>query len=418
MAFSGLIRSEIMRSSCLKLGPPRLEDSWKSTPLLLESSKSVVIASTVQRPMLVDVQDNHPDSVLFSFGIAEQCARHEKILQYLMSGSKAEREGLNISLLSDLMGLHTVAIDLPQMSTSPVEDELHLYGIDGAPNSLIYPGSGIFVPKPILDFVGDLPRSSMITVHQHGRVLFTGTQAEVNDLLSMISEVYASKTSAIGIKKPVLVPHFSSMSSGEAEVCVCESPLKLPTLTVAPLKSPEKSKLKPSPRKKQGKKASRERDLYRKNYLYAWESLLSVLLNKQRGKTAVLSLKKSGPELSEILTQFSAGIAGTGIAVIFSVMCKIAGGRVPFCASRLLNTGFGFGLVWLSGAFNKLRETVVYVTKNSSKVVLNEDEAVQKVDKCVNDIFFRAATLMVVAALRWLGYRDPEKHVNIYDKVF
>lgn len=155
--------------------------------------------------------DVRSDSVLFSFGIAEHYARHEKIMQYLMSGSKAEREGLNFSVLSDLMGLHTVAIDLRQLSTHPLEDELCLYEISGgnAHHSLLYPTSGFYVPKPLLDFFGDLGRSSMIAVHPDGRVLFRGTGEEVKDLVSIVSEFYPSKNSVKWSKQALLVPHFS-----------------------------------------------------------------------------------------------------------------------------------------------------------------------------------------------------------------
>ena len=165
--------------------------------------------------------------------------------------------------------------------------------------------------------------------------------------------------------------------------------------------SPEKIKLKPSP-KKTSKKLARERDLYKKNYFHACESLLSLMVNKRRhGRTAILSLKKSGPELPELLTQFSAGIAGTGLAVIFSVICKIACGRVPFCTSKLFSTGLGFGLVWLSWAVNRLRDTVVHIGKNASKLGLKEEEMIKKVEKSVNEIYFRAAMLMAVAVLRF-----------------
>lgn len=159
--------------------------------------------------------------------------------------------------------------------------------------------------------------------------------------------------------------------------------------------------MKPLTKKKQSRKAIRERDLYKKNYFHACESLLSVLLAKRRGKMTILSLKKSGPGVPELLSQFSAGIAGTGLAVIFSVFYKIVGSRVPFCATKLLNTGFGFGLVWLSWAVNRLRDTIVHVSKNSSRMGSNEAEIIRKVDRSVNEVFFRAATIMAVALFRF-----------------
>ena len=165
--------------------------------------------------------------------------------------------------------------------------------------------------------------------------------------------------------------------------------------------SPGKVKTK-SPKKKIGKKKGNERDLYKKNYFHACESLLSILVDKRKhGKTAVLSLKKSGPELPELLNGFSAGIAGSGLAVLFSVVCKLACSTVPFCSSRLFTTGLGFGLVWLSWSVNKLRDTIVYTSKNSGKLGLKEEDVMYSVDKTVNDIYFRALTVMAVAVLRF-----------------
>lgn len=154
--------------------------------------------------------DVRSDSVVFSFGIAEQCARHEKILQYLMSGSKAEVEGFHFSVLSNIMGLHTVAIDMRQLSTHPTENEFCLYDTDGNDHhSFLYEKSGFYGPKPLLDFVGDLGRSSMVSVHPDGRVLFTGTGAEVKDLISIVSEFYPSKNPMNCSKQGLLVPHFT-----------------------------------------------------------------------------------------------------------------------------------------------------------------------------------------------------------------
>jgi hypothetical protein len=60
---------------------------------------------------------------------------------------------------------------------------------------------------------------------------------------------------------------------------------------------PEKIKAKPS--QKKNKKVARERDLFKKNYVHACESLLFLMANKRHHReTAILSLKKSGPELS------------------------------------------------------------------------------------------------------------------------
>lgn len=155
-------------------------------------------------------------------------------------------------------------------------------------------------------------------------------------------------------------------------------------------------------KQKNGEKVGGGRDLYARNYFHACENLLCLMMDRNKhGNLAIHSLQKSGSELPELLTQVSASIAGTGLAVLFSAVCNVACGRVPFCASKLLmNTGVGFGLVWLSWAVNKLRDTIVPISKNSRKLGLKEEEILKRVERSVNEIYFRAATLMAVAVLR------------------
>ncbi|XP_042476680.1 uncharacterized protein LOC122058193 isoform X3 [Macadamia integrifolia] len=368
-------RQQMISSSCFHIRPLQLEDPWKSTARLSEQIK---LDSTIKRPELVDIQETRPDLVLLSSGIAEQCRRHENILHFLMSQSSEKvRDVLDISLVSDL-GLQMLAIDThPQPYASP-DDGFRLYEVEGDDAQLpfIYP-NGDSAQKPLLDFVGDLARGSKVTVQPDGRVLLAGTVVEMKDLLSVVAEFYLSKNTTKCRRQHMLVPHFTSIPS------------------------PEKNKQKSSPRKRHNKKSGRGRDLYRKNYLHACEILLTLILEKRRGKNVILSLKKSGPELAELLNQFSAGIAGTGLAVIFSVVCKVVGGRATFCASKLLNSGIGFGLVWLSWSVNRLRDTIIHISKNSSKLGSKEDQMMRRVDRSMNEIFFRAATIMAVTVLRF-----------------
>lgn len=322
--------------------------------------------------------------MLFSSGIAEHCKKHETILQFLMNAAnEPEGGGVDLTLLSEVMGLQALRIDSHQQVTP-----------------LIYPGSELYAQKPLLDFVGDLVGSSKITIHPDGQVLLNVTGTEVKDLLSVVAEFYLPKNPAKWKTQSMLVPHYSRLDSNAMGVILDASSVKLHA-TVAPMKSPGKTKVK-SPKKKTGKRVGVERDLYKKNYFHACENLLSIMANKKKhGKTAFLSLKKSGPELPELFTHFSVGIAGTGLAVLFSVICKLACARAPFCSSKLVSTGLGFGLFWLSCAVIKLRDTVVYASKNVGKMGLTEDEAMNKVDKSVKKIYFRAATLMAVALLRF-----------------
>ncbi|KAG6703690.1 hypothetical protein I3843_07G093200 [Carya illinoinensis] len=378
-------KHEIIRSRTLTMRSNHYEETLKPLCGLADSSQFVQIDSTVKKPVLIDVQDDHPDSILFSFGISEQCTKHEKILKFLMSGpSEVERREFDMSLLSDLMGLQ--ALNVYQQPTA----------------SLFYPNCELFSQKPPMDFVGDLACGPKFAAHQDGRVVFMGTGMEAKDLLSVVAEVYLSRNSPKWRKPSMLVPQYNRLGSNQAVTNVQGSSLKVQTTTVVPLKSPDKVKVKPSPKKKNKRKVGRERDECKKNYFRACESLLSIMVDKRyNGKRAILSLKKSGPELPELLTQFSAGIAGTGLAVLFSVISKLACGRVPFCASKLLSTSFGFGLVWLSWAVNKLGDTILYIIKNSGKLNLKEEEIMRKMDKSVKEICFGTATLMVVAMLKF-----------------
>lgn len=120
---------------------------------------------------------------------------------------------------------------------------------------------------------------------------------------------------------------------------------------------------------------------------------------KRRRKTAIPSLKKCGPELPELLTQISAGIAGTGLAVLLSVISKLACGKILFSASSLFNTGLGFGFIWVSWAVSKLRTTIVSISKSAGKLGLKEEEMIQKLDKSIRDIYFSSAALLAVAVL-------------------
>ncbi|XP_057460370.1 uncharacterized protein LOC130750894 isoform X2 [Actinidia eriantha] len=345
--------------------PHQSEELWKRISGFPETAQFVKTNSTIT-PVVIDIRDTRPDSTLFSFGIAEQCTKHEK-MQFLMAGSnEVDGGGLDLSMLSDLLGLETLTIN--NIRGNP-------FALDGGSCTN---GAGFISPS----------------------IIYPGASTEFKDMLSIVAEYCLSKNSTKWRTQSVLIPHFHWLDCSGAKTHVDESNMLLKHAKFAPLKSPQKIKLKPSPKRKSIKKA-RERDLYGKNYFHACESLLSIMLDKKcNGKTAILSLKKSGPELPELLMQFSASIAGTGLAVLFSVFYKVACSRVPFCASKLLNTGIGFGLVWLSWAVSRLRDTVVYISTSSGKLNLKEEEMTRKLDRCVNEIYFRAATLMAIAVLR------------------
>ncbi|MCL7026808.1 hypothetical protein MKW94_023245 [Papaver nudicaule] len=307
-----------------------------------------------------------------------------------MSGSSgAARRDENFPFASDIMGPQALAICMHPQSLAFLTDEVSLDDGGAAEfhPSLIYPQSRFYAPKPLLNFLGDLSSDSRIIMHP-------------DDLMSIIAEFYLSSTSTNRGEMPFLVPHFTRLDMGDAQTNVCESPLKLEAVMVAPVKSPKRTKIKQSLTKRNSRKAGKAGDIHRRNDLHACESLLSLILGKRQGKTAILSLKKSAPELPQLLGQCSASIAGTGLAVLLSVVFKVLAGRVPFCTSKMLNTGFGFGLVWLSWAVNQLRESVISISKNPNRLGLQDEEMMKKVDRSVKEIFFRAATVMAVAALK------------------
>ncbi|XP_038684910.1 uncharacterized protein LOC119984852 isoform X2 [Tripterygium wilfordii] len=381
------MKQEIIRPSSVSLMP--YDEPWTPISSFCESRQIVKFDSTVKRPILIDMQDNVVNSILFSILVTEQCAKHERILRFLTSGhSEVEKGKLDFPALSELMELQALAFDEHRQLYFP---------------SLVYPSMEVDTAKHLLDVVGHI-YSSKMSVQSDGQVPITpitssGTKME--DILSILTEFYLLNTTTKW-RKESLVPPFSRLNIIDAQHNKHTSSLKLEAVTATPLKSPGKLKHKPSLRKKNSKKGGTARDLYKTNYFHACESLLSLMISKKwQGKTPILSLKKSGPELPELLNQFSAGIAGTGIAVVFSVMCKLACGRVPLSGSKLLSSGFGFGLVWLSWAVNRLRDTIVYINKNTKKVGLKEEEMMTRVDRSVNEIYFRAATLLAVAVLRF-----------------
>lgn len=367
------LREVFMRSGPLSMGmgPQQNGDPWKPTSALFDNNQFVTIA----KPVLIDMQDCCPNSAQFSF-------------KFLMPGSlEAERDGLDLPLLSDLTGLQT--------DYKPYIPDL---GYTNSQSQLIYPNPEFDSQKPFMDYVSDLIRHSEITIHEDGHVSLTGTRTEMKDILSILAEFYLSKNSNNWRRQSTLVPQFNRL--GYDETSYFGSALELENVIIAPPKSPEKMNRKASPKKKSNRNKTTIRQT--SNYSQACESLLSIIVNKNRNsKAAIPVLKKSGPELPNLLTQFSASIAGTGIAVLFSVMCKLASGRVPFCSSKLLNTGLGLGLVWLSWAVNRLRDTIVMINKSSSKKKgLKDEEMMKRLDTSVKEIYFRVGALMAVMVLR------------------
>ncbi|KAI3460856.1 hypothetical protein Pfo_017519 [Paulownia fortunei] len=371
------------------------KEEWKSTGGLLDHNH-FVIDSNSRRAALIDVQDTHPELLLFSFGIAEQCSRQEKMLKLLTSGS-IEVEGglLDLSVLYDLMGPQQPMTDLGQQ---PLASYSRWFFTDAeSQQSLVYPTREFYFNEPLLDLVGDRSSCAENTYHLDGQLQYNCTETEMNDILSVVSDLYLSKNTIKSSKQTMLVPYFER----RRRVCSNTDSSKLATERVVPPKSHEKVKGKTLQKRKTSTRTGKERDIHCNSYLHACESLLSIIVDrKQQGRSAIVSLKKSGTQLPQLLTQISTSIAGTGIAVVLSVVCRVACNRVPFCPSKLFSTGLGLGLVWLSWAVNKLRDTVISISKTSGKLGAKEEEMMDHLDRNLKDIYFRAAALTAVAVLR------------------
>ncbi|KAI3974644.1 hypothetical protein MKX01_029634 [Papaver californicum] len=316
------------RQDGLNLMQHQLENSRRHVGWSSDSNQYAKLDPVMRRSVLVDVRQDSA-AELFNYGIAERCTTHEKISQLFMSGSSAgAREGVNFPF-AYLMGLQPLPVCMhPQVPQSFLTDEVSLDDVGAVEfhhPSLIYPGSRFYAPNPLSDFVGDLSSDSRISTHQM-LVEYYSRGVQLKDLMSIIAEFNLSSTSTKRGELPFLVPQFTRLDMGEAaRTNVCEYPsLKLEAVMNQDKQSQTKTR--------NSRKAGKEGDMHRRNDLQACESLLSLILGKRQGKTAILSLKKSAPELPQLLTQFSASIAGTGY---------------PSATSKMLNTGFGFGLVWL-----------------------------------------------------------------------
>ncbi|GJN36087.1 hypothetical protein PR202_gb24923 [Eleusine coracana subsp. coracana] len=346
---------------------------------------------------LVDLQDSHPDSVPLSLGIAEQCARQEKIVKFLKSGSDLKE--LDESLLAEFTGQQPLAINLGSQPFIP-DDKLSIYefGLDGLDEPQQYlPETQLVIPDPLVDFAQT--HGSSLTIDQDGRVLFNGSGDEMRDLIRFLLEFSMSRREATGCKSALLVPYFDRKRLARANSQVSSSKL---ASTVADTSKSADVKSKSSSKKKQRGKNIKERNLYQKNYVHASEAFLSILLDKDRNSSTIISLKKAGPEITELLTQCSIGIAGTGLAILLSVVCKMATGmRTPYASTRLLSTSVGFGFFWLSWAVNRLRDTIVSISRSPGNMNLEEDEVAEKLQKSTNEILFRALTLLAITALKF-----------------
>ncbi|GER24799.1 hypothetical protein STAS_00344 [Striga asiatica] len=373
---------ELVHPLSFNLSLQQKEELRSDGGLLGSNNPFVTIDSTSKRPILAEFQetDSYSDSAVLSSGIAERYARLEKILKLL--GSKStEKQGdlLDLSALNGLMGHRLPIEDLSRQAFAASCSSL-CFSDGQLLHDLIHPTRELYLSQP---FLGQLPCNS--------------TSTEMSDFISVITEISSFKNTTKSSSQTLLVPFFERRRRARVNTDAS----KVSATETAVLKSPCKLKEKASQKKKTNSKSLKEREAYNNSYLHACESLLSVIVDRQqKGKNTLLSLKKSGSQLTHFLTKLSASIAGAGIAVVLSVLCRVACTRVPFCSSKVLSTGLGLGLVWLSWAVNKLRITVITISKSSGKVGEKEDEMMGDLDRDLKDIYFRVAALMAVVVLK------------------
>lgn len=151
--------------------------------------------------------ETHPDLIPFSFGIVDRCSKHEKILKLLASRSIEEISQLvDLSVLYEMMGPQSPIVDLPQQpfasSISCFHDDHQLLP------SLLYPSSELYFNEPCLDLLGDLSNCPEKAYYPDGSVQCNCSGTETNDMLSVISDFYTSKSTNKSSKQTMLVPYF------------------------------------------------------------------------------------------------------------------------------------------------------------------------------------------------------------------
>lgn len=365
----------------------RLDYSWRWSDTLLEHyDKLLKVDSVVTRPVIIDLHGSQPDSILISHGISENFSRNEKVLQILASPFCETQEcQLDLSLLSPDVGLQSPnwqprAFSHYDLGVSYDEEE--------TVPSIIIPRCGLHTAIHSLDYTGHLSHNLKTVTGSNNQVLFKGIRSEVKDILSIIDQYNLMGKQHLRRKQSVVPYYFRRIKVASKSKATASSTTKV--------RSPEKVMNKPSSRS--SSKLRHQRPPYANSH--ACEILLSLVVNKgQHEKTMLLSLKKSGPELPELLTHFSVLIAGTGLSVLLTVVAKMACGGLPISSSKVLSTCIGFGLLRLSLGVNKLRDTIINIGKSSGKLKL-VDESIMKVDESMNAIFCRAAILMVLMFLK------------------
>ncbi|XP_031495595.1 uncharacterized protein LOC116261115 [Nymphaea colorata] len=393
------IKQENLRSRSALLKLSDIEYSGRSMHLHSELEKSFGLAEVVGKSVIVHSQDGNPGSLLLNIGITKQSIRHENSLQFVMPSDEADESCLH-SLFSKPTDVHQFAVSMyqPQV-TFPENVASYKFEVSEIQSSLIYSMGMPYSQKPCMISLRETDGGTLVSVHQDGQILFTETTDQMKDMLSLISEFYHPKNASYH-KSQLLVPHFARVNEIEAFSTAFIYSTNQKTMAATPVASPMEVRPKSLPKKRSARKTIKERDIFSKSYFHACENLLTMLVDKHSDKKLALSLKRSSPRLAQMLTNFSIAIAGTGLAVMLFMFTKAINGRFFLSANKLLNVGCGFGLVWVSWAVNGLRDTIESVGKPCGKVRVRDEKIGRRLKKNVNQIVFRAATVMAVVALR------------------
>ncbi|KAL3738152.1 hypothetical protein ACJRO7_019653 [Eucalyptus globulus] len=139
-------RQDIIRLGSTTLSPNQLKEAVEPLYVLLAAKRCVQIDSVEKDPVILDLQDVHSTTGPLGTGIAERSTMQREVFEFSMSGlSCAEKAGLDMSLVSDLTGLHSVETDMHRLPIIP---------------SLVYPNFQFSTQSALSDFMGDLVRNS------------------------------------------------------------------------------------------------------------------------------------------------------------------------------------------------------------------------------------------------------------------
>ena len=140
--------------------------------------------------------------MILSSAVSEQGSQYGKILQPLQYGSSiSDIESLNRPIIPDLMGFK-------DQETEFSWNHVYEVGGDYLQPSLVYPEAEVFIPKPAFEYFDDFQCNSTMRVLPDSRVLFMGSEAEISNLLSMLSELYRSRKSMSLSRRQMVVPYF------------------------------------------------------------------------------------------------------------------------------------------------------------------------------------------------------------------